>query len=192
MDKIIEAARKLDTTSGWMTATAVRDQVKGGGSPWHIRGCHPDPTLLLACNSSYCSSLSSLALYRGSTTFSRSQPVEYCSAHVVLFYCLVQSMQHSPEHSSLAGCPVVAPGCKDLNDILGGGIETKAITEIHGEYRSVPRLRSHWDPWSPQNLPALLPSTTQYHTSKIQGSVTWFYAAPFYFPDAGRESLKSQ
>jgi hypothetical protein len=29
----------------------------------------------------------------------------------------------------------ISTGCQALNDILGGGIETKSITEIYGEFR---------------------------------------------------------
>jgi RecA/RadA recombinase len=29
----------------------------------------------------------------------------------------------------------ITTGCKAVDDVLGGGVETKALTELYGEYR---------------------------------------------------------
>ena len=86
---MLEAARKLDVGSGWMTGTAVFEQVTG-----------------VLC-----------ILFE-----IQSIPPPLCSLGA-------QILQRERDIIKITS------GCKALDAILGGGVETKSITEIHGEYR---------------------------------------------------------
>lgn len=85
IEKLVEAAKKLDTKSGWQTAAIVEKQV-----------VYPAKQLQ-KCYNMFCNMV--LALQR-------QREIVYINF-----------------------------GAQALNELLGGGLESKAITEMYGEYR---------------------------------------------------------
>lgn len=135
---MVEAAKKLTSTGSWMTGNEAMLKVRrvckvAVGSCWRARACK----VIGACCASggCCLAAASHAAQHSSPAQQRSgtdacpsrrrRPVPALPALLLLR----RRMQRQREVVR------VSTGAASLDALLGGGMETKCITELYGEFR---------------------------------------------------------